>query len=286
MTSLKHPDARNHGEPSRSKRDGFLSRTRQKSISSKSPEMPRLSRPFSALRLVLWLFTWAAAPVQATPRDLTGEFVTPAGLAVTLWAESPHFFNPTSIDVDYRGRIWVAEAVNYRAFRGPDVNQPAAQKLRHPAGDRILILEDTDGDGACDSSKVFVQDKDLVAPLGVAVLGNKVVVSCSPSLIVFTDDNGDDQPDKKAILLTGFGGLDHDHGLHSVVAGPDGRGISTSATPVHTWLQTRAAGRSGLAAFIRGAVPTTSTTRPASGATMAASGPVDWPCGSIRTAPG
>jgi hypothetical protein len=36
----------------------------------------------------------------------------PDGLEVTLWAESPLFFNPTSIDVDYRGRIWVAEAVN------------------------------------------------------------------------------------------------------------------------------------------------------------------------------
>src|SRR5690606_27954886 len=55
-----------------------------------------------------------------------------------------------------------------------------------------------------------------------AVIGNKVIVSCSPSIIVYTDLDGDDHPDKKDVLLTGFGGRDHDHGLHAGVAGPDG----------------------------------------------------------------
>ena len=128
------------------------------------------------------------------------------------------FFNPTNIDVDARGRVWVAEAVNYRDF-----NNAKQDPLTHPAGDRILILTDTDGDGRADSSKVFVQDKDLRAPQGLAVIGTRVVVSASPHLIVYTDENGDDVPDRKDILLTGFGGFDHDHGLHAVVAGPDGR---------------------------------------------------------------
>ena len=70
---------------------------------------------------------------------------------------------------------------------------------------------------------MFVQDKDLRAPLGLAVIGNRVIVSASPHLIVYTDENGDDKPDKKEILLSGFGGYDHDHGLHALVAGPDGR---------------------------------------------------------------
>ncbi|MDO8632318.1 MAG: DUF3656 domain-containing protein, partial [Phycisphaerales bacterium] len=151
------------------------------------------------------------------------EFVVPDGLEVTLWAESPLFFKPTNIDVDQRGRIWIAEGVNYRTFRGQDVNQPEVIPFRHPDGDRIVILEDTDGDGDADSSKVFVQDKDLVAPLGVAVIGNRVFVSCSPHLIAYTIDPTGDRPAKKEIFLTGFGGHDHDHGLHSVVAGPDGR---------------------------------------------------------------
>ncbi len=143
-------------------------------------------------------------------------FVLPDDLEVTLWAESPMFFNPTNIDVDVRGRIWVAEAVNYRDFNNKDL------PLRE-GGDRIMILEDTDGDGVADASKVFVQDPDLRAPLGLAVIGNQVIVSSSPSLIVYTDNDGDDRPDHKETLLTGFGGYDHDHSLHALLAGPDGQ---------------------------------------------------------------
>lgn len=141
----------------------------------------------------------------------------PDDLEATIWAESPQFFNPTNIDVDISGRIWVTEAVNYRDFNNADGH------MHNPEGDRVMILEDTDGDGIADSSKVFVQDEDLRSPLGIAVVGNKVIVSCSPSIIVYTDLDGDDRPDKKEVFLTGFGGLDHDHGLHAGVAGPDGK---------------------------------------------------------------
>jgi putative membrane-bound dehydrogenase-like protein len=151
------------------------------------------------------------------PRDLTDGFDLPNGLAATLWAESPALYNPAAIDVDERGRVWVAEAVNYRTWEGRNPG------LRHPDGDRIVVLEDSDGDGACDRSSVFAQDRDLVAPLGIAVIGGKVYVSCSPSLFVYEDTDGDGKADKRETLLTGFGGRDHDHGLHSVVAGPDGR---------------------------------------------------------------
>lgn len=161
-------------------------------------------------------------PVQAQEKpteqeDLSPSLIVPEGLEVTFWAKAPMFFNPTRMDCDERGRIWVSEAVNYRTFN----KRPNA--LIHEAGDRIMILEDSDGDGKADSSKVFVQDKDLVAPLGVAVIGDKVVVSSAPHLIVFTRDMKTDAVLKKEILLTGFGGLDHDHSLHKLQAGPDGR---------------------------------------------------------------
>lgn len=161
-----------------------------------------------------------AAPARG-PQDVTARFVVPSGMQVTVWARSPQFHNPTNIDIDARGRIWVAEAVNYRNFRLRDPKK--YDGLKHPKGDRIVILEDTNGDGVADSSKVFVQDKDLVAPLGLAVLGNRVFVSCSPHLLVYTDTDGDDRADRKEVFLTGFGGFDHDHGLHALVAGPDGR---------------------------------------------------------------
>lgn len=142
----------------------------------------------------------------------------PQDLEATLWAESPQFFNPTNMDVDARGRIWVTEAVNYRLYRND-----SSKFMTHKRGDRVMILEDQDGDGKAESSKVFVQDEDLVAPLGISVIGNKVIVSCAPSVIVYTDEDGDDKPDSKETFLTGFGGLDHDHGLHAMFAGPDGR---------------------------------------------------------------
>ena len=147
----------------------------------------------------------------------SGDLYLPNDLEATLWAESPRFYNPTNMDVDVKGRIWITEAVNYRNF-----NNDSSKFLHHENGDRVMILEDSNGDGKADTSKVFVQDKDLISPLGIAVIGNKVIVSCSPNLIVYTDENGDDVPDKKEILLTGFGGKDHDHSLHAVFAGPDG----------------------------------------------------------------
>lgn len=144
-------------------------------------------------------------------------FTVPEGWEVSLWAESPDLYNPTNIDVDEKGRVWVTEAVNYRNF-----NNDPEHHLHFDKGDRVMILEDSDGDGVSDRSKVFVEDKDLVAPMGISVLGNKVFVSCAPNLFVYTDEDGDDLPDKKETFLTGFGGFNHDHSLHSLIAGPDG----------------------------------------------------------------
>lgn len=180
-------------------------------------------KKFFVASLIILIFFVAFINVEDQRRDFfrfpvdSLNLILPEDLQATLWAESPQFYNPTNIDVDARGRIWVTEAANYRNYN----NDP--KKFRHHEnGDRVVILEDSDGDGKSDKSKIFVQDKDLVSPLGIAVIGNKVVVSCAPNLIVYTDENGDDKPDKKDILLTGFGGLDHDHSLHSMVAGPDG----------------------------------------------------------------
>ena len=84
------------------------------------------------------------------------------GLEATFWAGEPGLINPTSMDIDERGRVWVAESMNYRG-----------SKMR-PEGDRILIMEDTDADGKADSYKVFYQDKAIIGPLGITVLGDKV----------------------------------------------------------------------------------------------------------------
>lgn len=160
------------------------------------------------------------APLWTVSTPKTERIVCDAGLTVQLWADETLVHNPTSLSVDARGRVWVSEAVNYRDWQN---HQRQTGQIHQDAGDCIVILDDTDGDGRADSRTVFVQDPDLVSPTGVCVLGNRVFVSCSPSIYIYIDDDGDDRADRRETLLTGFGGHDHDHGVHSVVPGPDGR---------------------------------------------------------------
>ena len=151
---------------------------------------------------------------QSPERSLAAMKAAP-GLEVKLWAAEPMLSNPTDLTVDERGRVWVLEGVNYRRTQR---NLPDPR----PTGDRIVILEDTDNDGHADKVKVFDQSPQLRVPLGIAVLGDKVYVSQAPDIIVYTKD-ANDTIVKKEVLLTGFGGIDHDHGVHAVVFGPDGK---------------------------------------------------------------
>ena len=124
--------------------------------------------------------------------------------------------NPSNIDIDHRGRVWVCEVLNYR-------------KRNRVAGDRILILEDTDGDGQADTTQVFYQGSDIDSPHGICVIGtpsgrgNQVIVSAGDRVVVFTDVDGDDRADQQENLFTGISGVQHDHGIHAVVYGPDSR---------------------------------------------------------------
>jgi putative membrane-bound dehydrogenase-like protein len=162
-------------------------------------------------------FRTADLPFSFAAAD-SSKLYCPEDMEITLWAESPMFYNPTNIDVDARGRVWVTEAVNYRDF-----NNKPDKRLAHEKGERVMILEDTDQDGKADKSTVFVEDKEMKSPLGIAVVGNKVYVSAAPNIYIYTDEDGDDKADKREVFLTGFGGLDHDHSLHSGVMAPDGQ---------------------------------------------------------------
>ncbi|GAA5122206.1 hypothetical protein GCM10023212_18440 [Luteolibacter yonseiensis] len=178
-------------------------------------------KPMKFLHRFLILATMPAAhawtPGQEPPAMPLDSFQLPEGLEITPWAASPALFNPTNLDIDHLGRIWVTEGVDYRGKAG-----------RQEGGDRIVILEDTDGDGKCDSSKVFWQDPELVSPLGIAVFDNVVYVSQPPNLLKLTDADRDGKfdpksGDKREVVLTGFNGKNHDHSLHSLTAGPDGK---------------------------------------------------------------
>ena len=127
--------------------------------------------------------------------------------------------NPTNIDFDAQGRLWVNEGVNYRTYNKGG--------KRRPEGDRVIVLSDTQGKGFADSVQTFVQNPEWTSPLGIAVIDNVVYVSHAPTITKYTDVNRDGKfdaaVDKQEAFLTGFGGQDHDHSLHAVVAGPDGK---------------------------------------------------------------
>lgn len=137
-------------------------------------------------------------------------------LEVSLFAHEPMLINPTNIDIDEKGRVWVCEGYNYRYSLNPE--NPYKKE-----GDRIVILDDSDGDGTADKQTVFYQGEDINSALGIAVLGNRVLVSRSPDVFIFTDENNDGVADRKDTLFTGISGQEHDHAIHAFSFGPDGK---------------------------------------------------------------
>ncbi len=165
-----------------------------------------------AKRVEQFVSTGPPTQPERDPQRAVAALDVADGLQATLTASEPRLLSLTNLDVDHRGRIWVCEVVNYRKHNG-----------KRKEGDRILILEDTDGDGKADKSKVYYQGRDIDSAMGICVLGNRVIVSASPHVFVFTDEDGDDVPDKKELLFAKTGKPQHDHSAHSFVFGPDGK---------------------------------------------------------------
>lgn len=157
------------------------------------------------------LLLCAMSPVafaQLKPAETVQSFNVPEGFEISLFASEPMISNPIAVDVDTYGRVWVTEGVDYRRAK------------KNPPVDKIKVLEDTDGDGRADKVTVFTSD--LNAAMGICVAGSKIYVPESPNLYVYEDKDGDLKPDgPRQTLLTGFGGFNHDHGVHSQVFGPD-----------------------------------------------------------------
>jgi putative membrane-bound dehydrogenase-like protein len=163
---------------------------------------------------------------QVSPEESLKLLKPAEGFEVSLWAHEPMVNNPTGMDIDSRGRVWIAEGLNYRLWAKRE-----DQFERVPGADRVRILHDTDGDGRADKVTVFA-DNIYPPPLGLAVQeiwkdgkyrGARVYVGNSPDLLVLEDTDGDDRADRRYPLLTGFGGIDSDHGLHGMALGPDGK---------------------------------------------------------------
>src|SRR5262245_3491400 len=175
------------------------------------------------LAWALWASSWAARECDAQLPPDKASLQPAADLRVQVFAREPQLLCPSAFDIDEHGRIWVAEAVNYRKAAGQRTKEPPFFLAPfRKSGDRIVVLEDTDGDGKCDKARVFAEGLDITAPKGLAVIGDRVWLSQSPNIVTIAV-----QPDgsagKKEIVLSGFGGIHGDHSVHSVVMGPDGR---------------------------------------------------------------
>jgi putative membrane-bound dehydrogenase-like protein len=146
----------------------------------------------------------------------------PAGFSVKLAASEPDVVRPIAFTLDDRGRLWVAEAHTYPI--------PAADGK---GKDRILILEDTNGDGRLDSRKVFIENLNLVSGLEVGFGG--VWVGAAPTLLFIPIEEGADRPGGPAqVLLDGFGFQDTHETLNSFIWGPDGWLYGTHGVFTHS----------------------------------------------------
>src|SRR5690554_3254231 len=145
-----------------------------------------------------------------SPQEAAHNMSPKPGFSVTLAAAEPDIVRPISFTTDSRGRLWVAEAHTY--------------PIRAPEGegrDRILIFEDTDGDGFLDKQSVFMEGLNLISAIEVGMGG--VWLGSAPHLLYVPIDEATDKPaGPPEILLDGWGIDDTHEILNNFRWGPDG----------------------------------------------------------------
>lgn len=162
---------------------------------------------------------WITAREEAKSAEfLTGEqaiekMTVPDGMEVTLVTSEPQITQPLAFCWDDRGRVWIAENRDYETRKSGFSNH----------GDsRILILEDTNGDGKMDSKKVFLEG--IPFPSAIAVGFDGLWLGAPPNLLFVPDRDHDDRADvdEIEIRLSGFEIHDRHEVINSFVWGPDG----------------------------------------------------------------
>ena len=165
------------------------------------------------LILPLLMLGWSAtarADGPVPPSEAASKMTVPEGFKVTLFAAEPDVRQPIAFAIDPRGRLWVAENYSYPNWR----TKPEGK-------DRILIFEDTDGDGHFDRRKVFWEKGANLTGLALGFGG--VWVCATPNLLFFPDRDGDDRPDGPPVVKLDGWNPDAQHNLFNALKwGPDG----------------------------------------------------------------
>lgn len=178
---------------------------------SKVTMMARFLAPMATVLFAFPSLILAAdGPLPA--KEAAASLKLPAGFRATLFAGEPDVVQPMSISFDNRGRMWVLECRSYPSW------QPDGTKL---GADRILILEDVDGDGRFDHRTVFLDQGVNFSSIEYGFGG--VYVTAIPNLIFIPDANGDDVPDgPPLVLLDGFDLKAKHNVANGLTWGPDG----------------------------------------------------------------
>lgn len=132
-----------------------------------------------------------------------------SGFQVELVCAEPLVADPIAIAWDADGRLWVVEMGDY----------PLGDSQGEGARGRIRYLEDTNADGAYDSSVVFLDD--LAFPTGVLPYRNGVLITCAPDILYAEDTNGDGRADRREVLYRGFVEGNPQHRVNALTWGVD-----------------------------------------------------------------
>jgi plastocyanin len=164
-----------------------------------------------------------------SPADELKAFQIDPRFEVSLFASEEDFpelfVKPIAIRFDGKGRLWVSTSTTYPQIMPGEAPQ-----------DRILILEDTNGDHRADKCSVWA-DK-LAIPLSFEFGNGGVFVSDQPHLTFLKDTDGDGKADHREKLLTGFGTEDSHHALHDFVWSPEGDLIFRESIFHHSQVET------------------------------------------------
>ncbi len=153
----------------------------------------------------------------------------PEGYKVQMFAsekEFPNLANPMQISFDNKGRLWVAVMPAYPHYRSGD---PLPN-------DKLIIYEDTNGDGKADKETVFADKLHL--PIGFEFAPEGVYVSQEPNLVLLRDTNGDDKADVREIVLGGFDSHDTHHAISAYTADPSGAFMLCEGVFLHSNVET------------------------------------------------
>jgi putative membrane-bound dehydrogenase-like protein len=163
---------------------------------------------------VLWNIARAEGKkaVFLTGEQAVAKMTVPAGFEVKLAAAEPAIEQPMAFCWDDRGRLWVAENRDYETRK---------TGFSASGDSRIVILEDTDGDGKMDMRKVFLEGVPFPAALAVGFDG--LWLGAPPNLLFVPDRDRDDRADAEIeVRLTGWGIQDRHETINSLAWGPDG----------------------------------------------------------------